>query len=109
MLLPLGLFSWMAFTVSFAFPKFNYVLSVLSDPLGWGWNLLGTANTTWSPDVSGFSPILQVALLLIGLFWSANVARKLTASGNHASISQALPVLAFCLVFSLAMLWLLIG
>jgi hypothetical protein len=32
-LLPLGLFAWIAFTISFAFPKFNYVLSVLSDPL----------------------------------------------------------------------------
>jgi polyferredoxin len=108
-LFPVGLFSWMAFTVSFAFPKFNYVFSVLSDPFGWGWNLLGTANTTWSPDASGFSPFLQVALVLAGLSWSASVARKLTPSGNHACIRQALSVLAFCLVYSLAMLWLLIG
>jgi hypothetical protein len=108
-LIPLGLFAWIAFTISFALPKMNYVLSVLSDPLGWGWNLLGTANTAWSPDVSGFSPILQAGLLLVGLFWSASVALRLAKTGNHPAIRQTLPVLVFCLVFSLAMLWLLVG
>jgi ferredoxin len=103
-LLPLGLFAWIAFTISFAFPKLNTVLSVLSDPLGWGWNLLGTANTTWSPDVSVFSPILQVALLLVGLFWATSVAQRLAKD-----FRQALPVLTFCQLFTLAMLWLLIG
>ena len=103
-LLPLGLFAWIAFTISFAFPKFNYVLSVVSDPLGWGWNLFGTANTAWSPDVSGFSPLLQVAILLVGLLWSTSVAQRL-AKGFW----QSLPILAFCLSFTLAMLWLMVG
>ena len=108
-LLPLGLFAWIAFTVSFAFPKFNYVLSVLSDPLGWGWDLLGTANPTWSPDGAGFSPVLQVALLLVGLFWSASVARRGSKTDAEPDFRQMLPVLVFCLVFSLGMLWLLVG
>jgi hypothetical protein len=108
-LLPLGLYAWIAFTISFALPKMNTVLSVLSDPLGWGWNLLGTANTTWSPDVSGFSPILQVFLLLVGLFWSANVALKLAKTGDRPAMRPTLPILAFCLAFALAMLWLLVG
>jgi hypothetical protein len=108
-LLPLGLFAWIAFTISFAFPKLNYVLSVLSDPLGWGWNLFGTANSTWTPDVSGFSSILQVALLLVGLFWSGSVVQRLGEVDAIRNISQNLSVLAFCLAFSLAMLWLLVG
>jgi hypothetical protein len=108
-LLPLGLFAWIAFTISFAFPKLNYFLSVLSDPLGWGWNLLGTANTAWSPDVSGFSPILQIAILLVGLFWSASVAMRISRDGKKSDFRPIIPVLTFCLVFSLAMLWLLIG
>lgn len=108
-LLPLGLFAWIAFTISFALPKMNFVLSVLSDPLGWGWNLLGTANTAWSPDVSGFSPILQTGLLLVGLFWSASVALRLAKPGNQPVFRKTLPILVFCLVFSLAMLWLLVG
>jgi len=108
-LLPLGLFAWIAFTISFALPKINYVLIVLSDPLGWGWDLFGSANTSWAPDVSNFSPILQVALLLVGLFWSASVAQRLAKTSAAPSFRQTLPVLAFCLAFSLAMLWLLVG
>ena len=108
-LLPLGLMAWIAFTISFAFPKFSYVLAVLSDPFGWSWNLLGTANTPWSPDVSGFSPALQVAILLIGLFWSASVACQQAKAGAKLIVRQAIPILAFCLIFSLAMLWLLVG
>lgn len=104
-LLPLGLMAWIAFTVSFAFPKLGYVADVINDPLGWGWNLLGAAYTPWTPDVASFSPTIQALLLLAGLFWSAKVARQ------HAApdFRRAVPVLAFCLAFSLAMLWLLIG
>jgi len=104
-LLPLGLFAWIAFTVSFALPKLGYILGVLNDPFGWGWKLLGAGYAFWSPDVSGFSPVLQVILLLIGLFWSANVARRLADS----DFRRAGPIMAFCLAFSLGMLWLLIG
>jgi len=104
-LLPLGLMAWIAFTVSFALPKWGYVVAVINDPLGWGWNLLGAGNILWSPDVSGFSPVLQVILLLIGLFWSANVARRLADSDYRRTV----PIQVFCLAFTLGMLWLLIG
>jgi hypothetical protein len=104
-LFPLGLMAWIAFTVSFALPKLGYVIAVMNDPLGWGWNLLGASYTGWTPDVSGFSLLLQVVLLLIGLFWSANVASRL-AEYNYR---RAAPVIAFCLAFTLGMLGLLIG
>lgn len=108
-LLPLGLAAWIAFTISFALPKLNYVLSVLSDPFGWGWNLFGTANTPWSPDVSAFSPALQVVLLLGGLVWAVRVSARLNEASRKTAPWAALPVPAFCLLFTLAMLWLLIG
>jgi hypothetical protein len=97
--------AWIAFTVSFALPKLNFVVGVANDPFGWGWNLLGAAYTPWTPDVAGFSPAIQVLLLLLGLFWSANVARRLAAPHYR----RAVPILAFCLAFSLGMFWLLIG
>lgn len=108
-LLPLGLLAWMAFTISFAVPKLNYVVSVLSDPLGWGWNLLGTAHPTWSLDGAGFSPILQAGLLLVGLSWSASVAQRLARTSERPVLRGAVPILAFCLMVTLAMLWLLVG
>jgi hypothetical protein len=40
-LFPLGLMAWIAFTVSFAFPKLELILSVINDPFGWGWHWLG--------------------------------------------------------------------
>jgi hypothetical protein len=84
-------------------------LTVLSDPFGLGWNLFGAAHTTWAPDVSAWSPILQAGILLLGLFWSTRVAGKLQETHSMPDVRQALPVLGFCLAFSLAMLWLLIG
>lgn len=107
-LLPLGLTAWIAFTVSFAFPKASYVLAVLSDPFGWGWNLLGAASSVRLPDVTGLSQLLQTVLLLGGLFWSTRVAGRL-ASVEERSFRRELPLLAFCLIFTLAMFWLLIG
>lgn len=114
-LVPLGLLAWIAFTVAFALPKLSYVVSVISDPLGLGWRLLG--NMAWNPDVFGFSPLLQVLLLLVGLFWSGNVAMKMSESGNRieseqdgrTGLRQAIPVLVFSFGFTLAMLVLLIG
>jgi ferredoxin len=114
-LLPLGLFAWIAFTVSFAFPKISFVLSVLSDPFGWGWNLFGTAGTTWNPDVSAFSQALQAGLLLLGLFFAGKVAYQQAAHEQAAADQRAmagkrtLPMMIFCTLFSFSMLWLLVG
>ncbi|MEW6233662.1 MAG: 4Fe-4S binding protein [Chloroflexota bacterium] len=102
-LLPLGLTAWIAFTLSFALPKAHYVLAVISDPLGWGWDLFGTAGAASFPGLTGPGQTLQVVILLGGLFWSAEVTRKRTPSGGCA-----LPVQAFSLIFALVMLWLLI-
>jgi hypothetical protein len=49
------------FTISFAFTKFSYVLPVLSDPFGWGWNLFRTAGTAWVGENTSFSLYLQVS------------------------------------------------
>ena len=82
---------------------------MLADPLGGGENLFGTANAGWAPDAAGFSALLQIAILLIGLYWSANVAQRLAKTTNKPAFRQVLPTLVFILLFSLAMLWLLIG
>jgi hypothetical protein len=108
-LLPLGLCAWIAFTVSFAFPKANTILTVLSDPFGWGWDIFGFAGSTWTPDAAGFSPALQAGLLLLGLLWSSRVTQDISSSPGLQTKWKGLPVRIFCLVFTLAMLWLLIG
>ena len=103
-LLPLGLSAWVAFTLSFALPKAHYVLSVLSDPLGWGWDLFGTADAAPLTGLIAPGQSLQVVILLGGLLWAGRVTQTRTPEGG-----RVLPVLAFSLLFTLAMLWLLIG
>lgn len=102
-LLPLGLAAWVAFTVSFAFAKSGNVLAVLSDPLGFGWDLFGAARVQLNPDVSLLAPLLQVAVLLGGLLWSAAIARR-----DCGSRRRSLAVQAFNLLIVVGMLVLLV-
>ncbi len=103
-LVPLGLMAWIAFTISFTFTKFSYVLPVVSDPLGWGWNLIGMTDRAWVGQATSFSLLLEVAVLTVGLFWTSRVARSLVSSAR-----QAAPMIVFSTIFSAAMLWLLVG
>lgn len=103
-LVPLGLLAWIAFTISFAFVKFSYVLPVISDPFGWGWNLFGVSGAAWVGESTSFSLLLQVLALAIGLFWASRVAFKISESHK-----QALPMIIFSTAFSISMLWLLVG
>jgi polyferredoxin len=106
-LLPLGLMAWIAFTVAFALPKLGYIPAVLADPFGWGWHLLGVSSSG-SLDVSSFSPLLQVGLLLVGLTWAARVTARLTARQGEKSVAN-LPVFVFYAIYTIAMAWLLVG
>jgi hypothetical protein len=110
-LVPLGLMAWIAFTISFALIKLPNILTVLSDPLGRGWNLFGMAHLTSFPDLSGISSILEIVALLAGLFWSVRVARRLVDVDKSAAASpwHAVPVMIFSLLFTFGMLQLLIG
>lgn len=107
--LPLGLLVWVAFTISFALPKLNLILGVLNDPFGWGWHLLGFITTPKLVNVYGVSIFLQIILLLIGGFWSASVTRKVSQYTGETKFINNIPLLAFYLLYSSVMLWLLIG
>ena len=103
-LIPLGLAFWVAFSLSFVLTNGSYILVTLSDPLGWGWNLFGTAQTTWQPALTSLLPPLQSLILVGGFAWSARTAQKTSA---EVGLSPA-PVIGFCLAVSLLMLWLLL-
>lgn len=67
---PLGLLAWIAFSVPLVMINGAYIISVISDPLGWGMNLFGTAGFHWRPLLPAWVPYLQVPILLTGLSWS---------------------------------------
>ncbi len=106
-LVPLGLMAWIAFTVSFAFVKFGYVLPVMSDPLGLGWNLLGTTAAGVGQSTS-FSLLLQLTLLVLGLYWASRVAGRIVVD-TERTVRQSVPMIAFSSLFTLAMMWMLVG
>lgn len=110
-LLPLGLLSWIAFTVSFAFGKLAYLWPVLSDPFGWGWNLFGTAGVEWQPYLLNATPVIEAVLLVAGLIWSGGTVLKTAGQLGIRGEPRwvAAPVLVFALAGTLIQLWLLIG
>jgi polyferredoxin len=106
-LLPLGLMAWVAFSFSFVFANISYLWPVLSDPFGWGWNLIGTANAAWTPYLSNLVPIFQVLVLVGGLYWSGFTAQKIAAAQDAPR--QSWPVTGFSLAVTLILLGLLIA
>ena len=103
-LIPLGLMFWVAFSLSFMLTNATYLLATLSDPLGLGWNLIGTANTAWRPILTSMIAPAQTLILLGGLLWSALTAQKAAKAARVSPI----PVIGYCLMATLLMLWLLI-
>lgn len=103
-LIPLGLMFWVAFSLSFVLTNASYILASLSDPLGLGWNLFGTAQTAWQPILTSILAPGQTLALVGGLVWSGHTAQK---ASREANIS-AVPVILYCLTVTLAMLWLLL-
>ncbi len=103
-LIPLGLMFWVAFSLSFVLTNATYILASLSDPLGLGWNLFGTANATWQPMLTSILAPVQTLALVGGLVWSARTAQKAAKEAKTSSI----PVIAFCFIATSVMLWLLL-
>lgn len=110
-LVPLGLTAWVAFSLSFVFANFSYVLAALSDPFGWGWNLIGTAGITWTPWLTGLTPFLQTGVMVGGFAWAGTISRKIAAEKAEGAQTMKLsaPVIAFCLAFTLTLMGLLVA
>ncbi len=103
-LIPLGLMFWIAFSISFVLTNGTYIFAALSDPLGLGWNLLGTAGIAWQPLLTSLVAPLQTLALVGGLIWAVYTARKVAA---RARLSP-LPVVAFSFAATLLMMGLLL-
>ena len=68
-LVPVGIFAWIAFSLPMLMVNYSYILNVLSDPLGLGWNLFGTANYPYKPFFPEWIPLIQGLILLAGLYF----------------------------------------
>ncbi|NQS91674.1 MAG: 4Fe-4S binding protein [Chloroflexi bacterium] len=106
-LIPLGLGAWAAFSLSFVFTNGSYLWGVMSDPMGVGWNLLGTAGANWTPYLSSVTPILVIAALVLGLIGAGQTAKKI--SSKDQKLGKPWPILLFSFVITVGLLWLLVG
>jgi len=64
-----GIFAWIAFSLPAVMVNYGYIISVFSDPLGRGWDLLGTANSHFKPFFPAWIPVIQGSVLLAGLYF----------------------------------------
>ncbi len=110
-LVPLGLMAWIAFSLSFVFTNLSYLWPTLSDPLGWGWNLIGTAGLSWTPYLTRIVPTAQAMVMLIGLVWASSTAKRIASESqpSKSATLQSIPVITFCLAVTISMLVLLLG
>lgn len=88
------------------------ILSLISDPFGWGWNLFGTTNkfrAAYLPDLTWVWHV-QVTLILAGHVSSVvlahRVALRVFGSRRQAILSQ-LPMLLLMVGFTVFGLWIL--
>ena len=68
-LIPVGIFAWIAFSLPSVMVNYNYILVVVSDPLGLGWDLFGTADIPFEPFFPEWIPAIQGIILLAGLYF----------------------------------------
>jgi hypothetical protein len=110
-LIPIALFYHVAHNVMHFFREAQFLVPRLSDPLGWGWDLFGTAKQTYNPLLALDTIwVTQLVLVLVGHIFgvlvSERVARRLYPSKRDARWAQ-LPMLATMILFSLYSLWLI--
>jgi hypothetical protein len=107
LLVPFGLLAWIAFSLPLLMVNGSYIVQVLSDPFGWGWDLLGTAHVPWTPVLPETVPYLQALILLIGLVLSTrkgyDVARELFQDRNQA-LRSLVPMAAYMVMLTIGFL-----
>jgi len=105
-LVPLGLSLWMAFAIAMFCSMFTFVLQSLSDPLNWGWDLLGRAGSPWHILWSPAIPWLQVICIAVGLVYSLRTlydAWYESVGGGRGALFGGLPMALFLCAVAIGM------
>jgi hypothetical protein len=103
---------WGAFAIGVALPMATFVLQSLSDPFGWGWNLLGMAGSAWHIIWAPAIPWIQVSFVLAGFAFSLrtlylNWYDRLSDAGR--TVIGVLPGALFLWVSAAGMVWFFAG
>ncbi|MCP4376582.1 MAG: hypothetical protein GY794_10475 [bacterium] len=110
--LPIALFYHVAHNGMHLFMEGQNVIPLLSDPMGYGWDLFGTASWRNLPPILGKDIIWTTQVLLViighvfGIIISQKTSRKLFGEGRLATVVQV-PLLAAMIIFSFMSLWIM--
>ncbi len=88
------------------------IVSLASDPFGWGWDLFGTAMLWRAPILPGMGLVwhTQVGLILFGHIVSVTIAHRVALRvlpTRRAALLSQLPMLAFMVLLTVAGLWII--
>ncbi len=112
LLVPVGLAIWAAFSIGIIMPNGSYLLHIISDPFGWGWNLFGTALFPWTPFFTGVMPYLQIVFISAGLLFALDLGYKFsvhTYSGLKESKRGWIPILVYLMALHVFFFWIFLG
>jgi hypothetical protein len=90
----------------------QYMIRIISDPFGWGWDIFGTASNTINLSLidAGITWHFQVAVILVGhiagVYLSHIIALRVFSTHKKALMSQ-FPMLALMVLYTLIGLWVL--
>jgi len=107
-LVPIGLMAWVSFVVPMLMVNLTFLFQSLSDPFGWGWDLLGTSGMPWHQLWPGAIPWIQVGCVLIGLHYGLRSAWRVwlgLARKPWAALRGMVPLAVFLLSLSGWFVW----
>lgn len=111
-LLPIALVYNITHYYTLLFTQGVKLVSLFSDPFGWGWNLVGTAGLWRAPILPDVALVwhTQVALIVAGhvasVYCGHRLALQLFANRRQAMLSQ-LPLVLLMMAFTASGLWIL--
>ena len=111
-LIPVGIFAWIAFSLPSVLVNYNYIFAVISDPLGLGWDIFGTADYPFNPFYPEWIPTIQGIVLLTGLYLGLSrgfMALKTITPNSVARVKAMLLPSLFALVMVNILLKLYMG
>jgi hypothetical protein len=109
-LVPIALAYNLSHYLSFILISGQQILSLLSDPLGTGWNIFGTANYKVNIAVidARFAWITSVVSIVLGHIISVFIAHVISlrrTTGNKIAVRSQYPMLALMVFYTVISLW----
>ena len=109
--IPIALFYHLAHNGMHFFMEGQNILPLLSDPLGWGWDLFGTAGKEYGPLLSlKIIWWIQLVLIIVGHVFGVIIADRIAHhlfSEKKDALRSLVPLIVTMIIFSAISVWLI--